>query len=206
MVGGTFSGKNPSKVDRSAAYMARLTARTIVDAGLAARVSGGLRFPGAPTGVTGVLWPGVPGPRLCVHPPGQPRPRRQGQPFLPENSHVISLGQFSMCPENVGIATVGFQSLNNGEGNYVRHLWGTIRVCRAFAGCPQGSPGAPRVRRVLPGFAGCSQGSPGVPRVRRAFPGFAGRSQGSPGAPRVRRAPRAPAPPTPAASPWIRGW
>lgn len=34
--GGAFSGKDPSKVDRSAAYMARLVARTIVDAGLAA--------------------------------------------------------------------------------------------------------------------------------------------------------------------------
>ena len=43
--GGAFSGKDPSKVDRSAAYMARLTARTIVDAGLAARVSEGVRFP-----------------------------------------------------------------------------------------------------------------------------------------------------------------
>ena len=41
----------------------------------------------------------------------------------------------------------------------MRHLWGTMRVCRAFAGCSQGSPGAPRVRRALPGFAGCSQGS-----------------------------------------------
>lgn len=43
--GGAFSGKDPSKVDRSAAYMARLIARTIVDAGLAARVSEGVRFP-----------------------------------------------------------------------------------------------------------------------------------------------------------------
>ncbi|MEH1476874.1 methionine adenosyltransferase [Cutibacterium avidum] len=33
--GGAFSGKDPSKVDRSAAYMARLIARTIVDARLA---------------------------------------------------------------------------------------------------------------------------------------------------------------------------
>ena len=56
--GGAFSGKDPSKVDRSAAYMARLIARTIVDAGLAARVSGGGAVPGSPTGVTGVLWPG----------------------------------------------------------------------------------------------------------------------------------------------------
>ena len=44
--GGAFSGKDPSKVDRSAAYMARLIARTIVDAGLAARVSGGGAVPG----------------------------------------------------------------------------------------------------------------------------------------------------------------
>lgn len=33
--GGAFSGKDPSKVDRSGAYMARLIAKTIVDAGLA---------------------------------------------------------------------------------------------------------------------------------------------------------------------------
>ena len=44
--GGAFSGKDPSKVDRSAAYMARLIARTIADAGLAARVSGGGAVPG----------------------------------------------------------------------------------------------------------------------------------------------------------------
>ena len=60
--GGAFSGKDSSKVDRSAAYMARLIARTIVDAGLAARVSGGGAVPGSPTGVTGVLWPGATGP------------------------------------------------------------------------------------------------------------------------------------------------
>lgn len=35
--GGAFSGKDASKVDRSGAYMARLIAKTIVDAGLAAR-------------------------------------------------------------------------------------------------------------------------------------------------------------------------
>ena len=46
--GVAFSGKDPSKVDRSAAYMARLIARTIVDAGLAARVSGGGAVPGSP--------------------------------------------------------------------------------------------------------------------------------------------------------------
>ena len=33
--GGAFSGKDPSKVDRSPAYMARLIAKTVVDAGLA---------------------------------------------------------------------------------------------------------------------------------------------------------------------------
>ena len=35
--GGAFSGKDPSKVDRSAAYMARYAARNVVDAGLARR-------------------------------------------------------------------------------------------------------------------------------------------------------------------------
>ena len=35
--GGAFSGKDPSKVDRSAAYMARYVAKNVVAAGLAAR-------------------------------------------------------------------------------------------------------------------------------------------------------------------------
>ncbi len=35
--GGAFSGKDPSKVDRSAAYMARYVAKNLVDAGLAKR-------------------------------------------------------------------------------------------------------------------------------------------------------------------------
>ncbi|MDO4241793.1 MAG: methionine adenosyltransferase [Microbacteriaceae bacterium] len=35
--GGAFSGKDPSKVDRSGAYMARLIAKTVVDAGFASR-------------------------------------------------------------------------------------------------------------------------------------------------------------------------
>ena len=60
----------------------------------------------------------------------------RGQPFLPEKSHVISLGQFLMCRENVGIATTRFQSLKDVSGNYVRHLWGTMRVCHALAGNP----------------------------------------------------------------------
>ena len=36
--GGAFSGKDPSKVDRSAAYMARYIAKNVVAAGLADRV------------------------------------------------------------------------------------------------------------------------------------------------------------------------
>ena len=35
--GGAFSGKDPSKVDRSGAYMARYVAKNIVAAGLAER-------------------------------------------------------------------------------------------------------------------------------------------------------------------------
>ena len=35
--GGAFSGKDPSKVDRSAAYMARYVAKNVVAAGLATR-------------------------------------------------------------------------------------------------------------------------------------------------------------------------
>ena len=82
-------------------------------------------------------------------------PRRSGQPFLPENSHVISLGQFSICPKNVGIATTRFQSLKDMSGNYVRHLWGTMRVCRCagvqVCGCVvcRGRRGA---CRAWPGF------------------------------------------------------
>jgi S-adenosylmethionine synthetase len=37
--GGAFSGKDPSKVDRSAAYMARYVARHLVEAGLAERAT-----------------------------------------------------------------------------------------------------------------------------------------------------------------------
>ena len=37
MGGGAFSGKDPTKVDRSAAYMARYVAKNIVAAGLAER-------------------------------------------------------------------------------------------------------------------------------------------------------------------------
>ena len=95
----------------------------------------GRGLPGAPTGVTGV---GVPGPRLCVYPPEEFRPRGGQNAHAPKMSHVISLGQFSICPENVGIATTRFQSLKDVSGNYVRHLWGTMRV------------------RVLQGLAGLS--------------------------------------------------
>ena len=35
--GGAFSGKDPTKVDRSAAYMARYIAKNIVDAGICSR-------------------------------------------------------------------------------------------------------------------------------------------------------------------------
>ena len=68
----------------------------------------------------------------------------RGQPLLPENSHAIPLGQFSTCPENVGIATVRFQSLNNREGNCMRHLWGTMRVCGDLAGGPHAGRRGPR--------------------------------------------------------------
>lgn len=38
ILGGAFSGKDPSKVDRSAAYAARWIAKSVVAAGLAKRV------------------------------------------------------------------------------------------------------------------------------------------------------------------------
>ena len=42
--GGAFSGKDPTKVDRSACYMARYIAKNIVAAGLAARVRSAARL------------------------------------------------------------------------------------------------------------------------------------------------------------------
>ncbi len=42
--GGAFSGKDPSKVDRSAAYMARYVAKNVVAAGLAERAEVGLAY------------------------------------------------------------------------------------------------------------------------------------------------------------------
>lgn len=42
--GGAFSGKDPSKVDRSAAYQARLIAKTIVNARLATEVTVGISY------------------------------------------------------------------------------------------------------------------------------------------------------------------
>ena len=51
--GGAFSGKDPSKVDRSAAYAARWVAKNVVAAGAAAalRDPGGLRHRRRPAGV-----------------------------------------------------------------------------------------------------------------------------------------------------------
>ena len=60
-------------------------------------------------------------------------PRSLARTLL-QKSHVISLGQFLMCRESVGIATTRFQSLKDCSGNYVRHLWGTMRVCGDLAG------------------------------------------------------------------------
>lgn len=45
--GGAFSGKDPSKVDRSAAYAARYVAKNIVAAGLADRCGSGFPTPSA---------------------------------------------------------------------------------------------------------------------------------------------------------------
>ena len=42
--GGAFSGKDPSKVDRSAAYMGRYVAKNVVEAGLASRVEVSLAY------------------------------------------------------------------------------------------------------------------------------------------------------------------
>ena len=42
--GGAFSGKDPTKVDRSACYMARYVAKNIVAAGLATRVRSAARL------------------------------------------------------------------------------------------------------------------------------------------------------------------
>ena len=54
--GGAFSGKDPSKVDRSAAYAARWVAKNIVAAGMAERCQIGLAYS---IGVADPLWIGV---------------------------------------------------------------------------------------------------------------------------------------------------
>ena len=111
-------------------------------------------FVGNHAGVRGAMWVRVGGSRCAgasgcgyVARRGGPRAGR-GQPVLPENSHVISLGQFLMCLENVGIATTRFQSLKDRSGNYVRHLWGTMRMCGEPCGCVAISrAGRPRAGR-----------------------------------------------------------
>ena len=42
--GGAFSGKDPTKVDRSACYMARYVAKNVVASGIAERVHGAARL------------------------------------------------------------------------------------------------------------------------------------------------------------------
>ena len=117
-------------------------------------------------------WLGLPGPRLCGIRLASPGPVSKGnrsseKSHAPKMSHVISLGQFSTRLENVGIATVRFQSLNNREGNYVRHLWGTMRVYGELCGCAAHLSGAPRVRGV-----------PLLPRPRRGFADGEDRAEG----------------------------
>ena len=80
---------------------------------------------------------------------------------LPENLHAIPVDQFCMRLKNVGIATVRFQSLNNGEGNCMRHLWGTMRECHALAG-----------------RSGVLAGPALLPRLRRRFADGEDRAEG----------------------------
>src|SRR3989442_2683421 len=58
--GGCFSGKDPTKVDRSAAYMARYVAKNVVAAGIADRFGGQTPYPdcvgGAGSGPVGAGW------------------------------------------------------------------------------------------------------------------------------------------------------
>ena len=89
------------------------------------------------------------GSRVAISRAGRPRAGR-GQPVLPKNSHVISLGQFLMCLENVGIATTRFQSLKYGSGNYVRDLWGTMWVCGEPCACGQERAGPAPAGATVP--------------------------------------------------------
>ena len=66
--GGAFSGKDPTKVDRSACYMARYVAKNIVAAGLAERCMVQLAY------AIGVAEPGVGPDRHVRHRPGARRP------------------------------------------------------------------------------------------------------------------------------------
>ena len=100
---------------------------------LAACVSGGVPVPGWEPLCEGCGRGFLGHDYACIR-LASPGPVDRKKPILPENSHVISLGQFLMCLENVGIATTQFQRLKYGSGNYVRHLWGTMRVCGDLAG------------------------------------------------------------------------
>ncbi len=72
--GGAFSGKDPSKVDRSAAYMARYVAKNIVAAGLAERSRCSSPTPSAsPTPSRSWSTPWAPA-------TGRREPARQGDP------------------------------------------------------------------------------------------------------------------------------
>jgi S-adenosylmethionine synthetase len=58
--GGAFSGKDPTKVDRSGAYLVRQVAKSIVAAGLAKRVLAQVRSKRRPRS------PGVPGTQAAL--------------------------------------------------------------------------------------------------------------------------------------------
>ena len=62
--GGAFSGKDPSKVDRSAAYMGRWVAKNIVAAGLAAQLRSAIRLRHRPSA----------SPSACTSTPSAPTP------------------------------------------------------------------------------------------------------------------------------------
>jgi S-adenosylmethionine synthetase len=99
--GGAFSGKDPSKVDRSAAYMGRYVAKNIVAAGLATRAeiqfAYAIGYPDPVSDLRGYLW----------HRHGQRRKDRGGRPGCSTSSRRPSSSSSICCARSTKTTNYG---------------------------------------------------------------------------------------------------
>ena len=150
-------------------------------------------------------WPGVPGPRLCVHPPGQPWPRRPGATLPPRKfARNFPRSVFDMpgkrwnCNDPISKFEIWVGELRATFVGNRAGVWGTMRV-----------PLLPRPRR---GFTDREDWAEGLVlrgrvglRVRGAPRQAPRRPQAPRRAPRRTQAPRRIAGPTPDAGPHAAG-